>query len=144
MSVVSCSCFSFEGQGCFGVGENLVKCDQILDGVKKVFVVNGYDGVSMNDIMKVVGVFKGMIYVYFNNKEEFFVGLIQCECECIFDVVSSILVDDKLLEEVFFDFGMMFGWYMMNLNMVCSLCMVLGVIDDMLEVVNMFLNCGLM
>ena len=142
MSAVSRSRLSPEGQGRLGAGENPAKRDQILDGAKKVFAANGYDGASMNDITKAAGVSKGTIYVYFNNKEELFAGLIQRERERIFDAVSSILVDDKPLEEVLFDFGMMFGRHMTNPNTVRSLRMVLGVIDDMPEVANMFLNCG--
>ncbi|HWU61038.1 MAG TPA: TetR/AcrR family transcriptional regulator [Ensifer sp.] len=133
-------CIEFQGR--LGAGENPAKRDQILDGAKKVFAANGYDGSSMNDITKAAGVSKGTIYVYFNNKEELFAGLIQRERERMFDAVSSILVDDKPLEDVLFDFGMMFGRHMTDSNTVRSLRMVLGVIDDMPEVANMFLNCG--
>ncbi|MCD2179235.1 TetR/AcrR family transcriptional regulator [Rhizobium sp. C1] len=142
LSAVSRTRNSLQAHGRLGAGENPAKRDQILDGAKKVFAANGYDGASMNDITKAAGVSKGTIYVYFNNKEELFAGLIQRERERIFDAVSSILVDDKPLEEVLFNFGMMFGRHMTDPNTVRSLRMVLGVIDDMPEVANMFLNCG--
>ncbi|HZG29468.1 MAG TPA: TetR/AcrR family transcriptional regulator [Ensifer sp.] len=142
MGAVSLSRLGHEGQGRLGAGENPAKRDQILDGAKKVFAAKGFDGASMNDITKAAGVSKGTIYVYFNNKEELFAGLIQRERERIFDAVGSILVDTKPLEEVLFDFGMMFGRHMSNADTVRSLRMVLGVIDDMPEVANMFLNCG--
>lgn len=129
-------------QARLGAGENPAKRDQILDGAKRVFAANGYDGSSMNDITRAAGVSKGTIYVYFNNKEELFAALIQRERERIFDAVSSILDDSKTLEEVLYDFGMMFGRHMTNLNTVRSLRMVLGVLDDMPEVANTFLNCG--
>lgn len=131
-----------ETQGRLGAGENPAKRDQILDGAKRVFAANGYDGSSMNDITRAAGVSKGTIYVYFNNKEELFAALVQRERARIFDAVSSILVDTNPLEEVLFDFGMMFARHMSNANTVRSLRMVLGVIDDMPEVANMFLNCG--
>lgn len=142
LSAVSRSHHGPGGHGRLGAGENPAKRDQILDGAMMVFAANGYDGASMNDITRAAGVSKGTIYVYFNNKEELFAGLIQRERERIFDAVSSILVDDKPLEEVLFDFGMMFGRHMSCANTVRSLRMVLGVIDDMPEVANMFLNCG--
>jgi AcrR family transcriptional regulator len=131
-----------ENQGRLGAGENPAKRDQILDGAKRVFAANGYDGSSMNDITRAAGVSKGTIYVYFNNKEELFAALIQRERERIFDAVGSILDDTKTLHEVLFNFGMMFGRHMTNSNTVRSLRMVLGVIDDMPEVANTFLNCG--
>lgn len=131
-----------ETQGRLGAGENPAKRDQILDGAMKVFAANGYDGSSMNDITKAAGVSKGTIYVYFNNKEELFAALIHRERERIFDTLSNILVETRPLEDVLFDFGMMFGRHMTNPNTVRSLRMVLGVIDDMPEVANMFLNCG--
>ncbi len=142
MNAVSRISQSPQGPGRLGAGENPAKRDQILDGAKKVFAANGFDGASMNDITKAAGVSKGTIYVYFNNKEELFAGLIHRERERIFDAVGSILVDTKPLQDVLFDFGMMFGRHMSNADTVRSLRMVLGVIDDMPEVANMFLNCG--
>ena len=142
MTAVSRTRPSLDVQGRLGAGENPAKRDQILDGAKQIFAANGYDGASMNDITRAAGVSKGTIYVYFNNKEELFAALIQRERARIFDAVDSILIDSKPLEEVLFDFGMMFGRHMTDNNTVRSLRMVLGVIDDMPEVANMFLNCG--
>lgn len=142
MTAVSRTRAGLETQGRLGAGENPAKRDQILDGAKQVFAANGYDGASMNDITRAAGVSKGTIYVYFNNKEELFAALIQRERERVFNAVGSILEDSKPLEEVLFSFGMMFARHMTNLNTVRSLRMVLGVIDDMPEVANMFLNCG--
>jgi AcrR family transcriptional regulator len=131
-----------ELQGRLGAGENPAKRDQILDGAKKVFAANGYDGASMNDITRAAGVSKGTIYVYFNNKEELFAALIYRERERMFDRVGSILVDSKPIDEVLFDFGMLFTRHMTNQEIVKSIRMVLGVLDDMPEVAKMFLSSG--
>lgn len=45
------------------------KLRQILDGARKVFLADGYDGASMNDIARAAGVSKGTLYVYFDSKE---------------------------------------------------------------------------
>ena len=50
---------------------------QILDGARTVFLSDGFDGASMNDIARVAGVSKGTLYVYFESKEELFEALIR-------------------------------------------------------------------
>ncbi len=50
---------------------------QILDGARRVFLADGFDGASMNDIARVAGVSKGTLYVYFNSKEQLFEALIR-------------------------------------------------------------------
>jgi len=41
-----------------------------------VFLSDGFDGASMNDIARVAGVSKGTLYVYFESKEQLFEALI--------------------------------------------------------------------
>jgi len=50
---------------------------QILDGARRVFLADGFDGASMNDIARVAGVSKGTLYVYFDSKEALFEALIR-------------------------------------------------------------------
>ena len=50
---------------------------QILDGARAVFLSDGFDGASMNDIARVAGVSKGTRYVYFDSKERLFEALIR-------------------------------------------------------------------
>ena len=123
-------------------GENPAKRDQILDGAKRVFTAQGYDGASMNDITKAAGVSKGTIYVYFNSKEDLFAGLVQREREHIFNTVQSILDDSKPLEDVLYNFGMIFARHMTAPNTIRGMRMVLGVLDQMPDVANGFLTCG--
>jgi AcrR family transcriptional regulator len=52
---------------------------QILDGARRVFLADGFDGASMNDIARVAGVSKGTLYVYFESKELLFEALIREE-----------------------------------------------------------------
>ena len=53
------------------------KRKQILDGARAVFLNDGFDGASMNDIARVAGVSKGTLYVYFDSKEVLFEALIR-------------------------------------------------------------------
>ncbi len=50
---------------------------QILDGARLVFLADGFDGASMNDIARAAGVSKGTLYVYFPSKVSLFEALIR-------------------------------------------------------------------
>ena len=50
---------------------------QILDGARKIFMAHGFDGASMNDIVRAAGVSKGTLYAYFSSKEGLFETLIR-------------------------------------------------------------------
>jgi AcrR family transcriptional regulator len=53
------------------------KARQIIDGARKVFLADGFDGASMNDIARVAGVSKGTIYSHFPSKEALFAALVR-------------------------------------------------------------------
>ncbi len=59
--------------------EDGAKRRQVLEGARKVFLADGFDGASMNEIARVAGVSKGTLYVYFTSKEELFAALIREE-----------------------------------------------------------------
>ncbi|MBV8850415.1 MAG: TetR/AcrR family transcriptional regulator [Methylobacteriaceae bacterium] len=52
---------------------------QILEGARRVFLADGFDGASMNDVARVAGVSKGTLYVYFQSKQALFEALIREE-----------------------------------------------------------------
>ncbi|WP_131113294.1 TetR/AcrR family transcriptional regulator [Lichenihabitans psoromatis] len=64
---------------------------QIVDGAREVFLQDGFDAASMNEIARRAGVSKGTLYVYFDSKEALFEALIredkreQAEQMCRFD-----------------------------------------------------------
>jgi AcrR family transcriptional regulator len=49
---------------------------QILDGARAVFLVEGFDGASMEAIAHAAGVSKGTLYTYFKGKDELFTSLV--------------------------------------------------------------------
>lgn len=53
------------------------KARQILDGARRVFLAQGFDAASMNDIAREAGVSKGTIYSYFPSKDALFAALIR-------------------------------------------------------------------
>ena len=52
------------------------KTRQILVGARTVFLRDGFDAASMNDIAREAGVSKGTLYVYFPSKEALFAAYI--------------------------------------------------------------------
>ena len=43
----------------------------------KMFAINGYDGVSLNNIIKETGLTKGGVYYHFGSKDELFIEVVQ-------------------------------------------------------------------
>jgi AcrR family transcriptional regulator len=56
------------------------KRDKIVRSAAKLFLMKGYESVSINDIIDVVGGSKGTIYSHFGNKEKLFEAVVQQMC----------------------------------------------------------------
>ncbi|MTH34114.1 TetR family transcriptional regulator [Paracoccus limosus] len=75
---------------------------QILDGARRMFLSNGFEGTSMQDVARSAGVSKGTLYVYFDSKEAMFGALVRQECGLLQDSVRRLAsgsgaVGDELL-----------------------------------------------
>jgi AcrR family transcriptional regulator len=57
------------------------KVDQVLAGAREVFLRDGFEGASVDDIAKVSGVSKATLYSYFTDKRRLFQEVIQAECD---------------------------------------------------------------
>jgi AcrR family transcriptional regulator len=53
---------------------------QIMDGARKIFLAQGFDGASMGEIARAAGVSKGTLYVYFDSKEKLFESITHEAC----------------------------------------------------------------
>src|SRR5580692_9954539 len=62
------------------MAEDSAKRRQIVQGARSIFLAQGFDAASMNDIAKAAGVSKGTLYVYFDNKEQLFEAIVHEEC----------------------------------------------------------------
>lgn len=64
---------------------------QVMEGARAIFLRDGFDAASMNEITRAAGVSKGTVYAYFPSKEALFEALIreerraQAERICDFD-----------------------------------------------------------
>lgn len=47
----------------------------ILNAAEKAFSINGYENTKMEDIAETIGISKGLVYFYFNSKENLYMAL---------------------------------------------------------------------
>jgi len=64
----------------FQSSRDSTKRRQIMDGARRLFLTQGFDGASMNAIAEEAGVSKGTLYVYFESKEELFEAIVEEQC----------------------------------------------------------------
>ena len=56
------------------------KFDQVLDGARKVFMADGFEGASVDTIARAAGVSKATLYSYFPDKRMLFIEVARREC----------------------------------------------------------------
>lgn len=57
------------------------KFDQVLDGARKVFMSDGFEGASVDEIARVANVSKATLYSYFPDKRLLFMEVATTECQ---------------------------------------------------------------
>ena len=57
------------------------KFEQVLDGARQVFMADGFEGASVDDIAKAAGVSKATLYSYFPDKRLLFMEVATIECD---------------------------------------------------------------
>src|SRR5277367_7024436 len=88
-----------------GEDEN-AKRHQIVDGARAVFLSQGFDAASMNDIARAAGVSKGTLYVYFRHKEQLFEAIVDQECEGQAEGIFDLDPNDHDVEAVLTRLGL--------------------------------------
>lgn len=75
------------------------KWDQVLDGARTVFLRDGFEGASVDDIVREAGVSKATLYSYFPDKRLLFVEVAKAECAAQSDAaVAQIEASGDLRE----------------------------------------------
>lgn len=119
-------------------GEDPAKRNQILDGARRCFLSVGFAHASMNQITAEAGVSKGTIYVYFADKEGLFKALIEREKSKGMSAAQETLDKGGTIPEVLHRFGTSISTRMTSDEMVRAQRMVLGVIEQMPEIAQIF------
>jgi AcrR family transcriptional regulator len=124
--------------GRFAAGEDPVKREQILDGAKRVFMRMGFDAASMNDITREAGVSKGTIYVYFENKEDLFVAMVEAERAVFLSSLRMVLANNENIETGLYQFGVTFLEHLTDEKVMTAMRTVLGVRERMPDLCSRF------
>lgn len=57
------------------------KYDQVISGAREVFMREGFEGASVDEIARDAGVSKATLYSYFPDKQALFLAVLQGECD---------------------------------------------------------------
>ena len=57
------------------------KWDQVLEGARTIFMRDGFEGASVDDIVRAAGVSKATLYSYFPDKRLLFLEVAKIECQ---------------------------------------------------------------
>ncbi|GAA6191221.1 TetR/AcrR family transcriptional regulator [Phaeobacter gallaeciensis] len=76
------------------------KFDQVLRGARDVFMADGFEGASVDDIARAAGVSKATLYSYFPDKRLLFMEVAQTECTLMSEKIVAMIDETKPLREV--------------------------------------------
>ncbi|MEX0280933.1 MAG: TetR/AcrR family transcriptional regulator [Arenibacterium sp.] len=67
------------------------KFQQVLDGAREVFMADGFEGASVDDIARAAGVSKATLYSYFPDKRLLFSEIASIECRLMADKALELI-----------------------------------------------------
>ena len=76
--------------------EGDIRKQELLDAALQLFSEKGYEGTSINDIIKKVGVTKGAFYYYFSSKEEILNVLSEQQADILIDISRKTAANERL------------------------------------------------
>ncbi len=115
---------------------------QIVDGARAVFLAQGFDAASMNDIARAAGVSKGTLYVYFKNKEELFEAIIEQECEAQAEGIFDLDPNDNDVEAVLTRLGVAYVKFLCRPQKASAIRIVIAIAERMPELGRKFYESG--
>jgi AcrR family transcriptional regulator len=122
--------------------EDSAKRRQIIQGARSVFLAQGFDAASMNDIARAAGVSKGTLYVYFQNKEELFSAIVQEECLFQAEAAFNLDATDHEVEAALTRLGVAYIEFLCTPEKASALRTVVAIADRMPEIGRSFYETG--
>ena len=94
------------------------KWDQVLDGARKVFMRDGFEGASVDDIVREAGVSKATLYSYFPDKRLLFLEVAKMECRAQSDAeIAQIEATGDIRQALTQAAGRMVRFFMSDVGM---------------------------
>jgi len=122
--------------------EESTKRRQIVDGARAVFLAQGFDAASMNDIARAAGVSKGTLYVYFTNKEQLFEAIVEQECEAQAEGIFDLDPQDHDVEAVLTRLGLAYVRFLCRPEKAQAIRAVIAIAERMPELGRRFYESG--
>lgn len=94
------------------------KWDQVLHGARKVFMRDGFEGGSVDDIVREAGVSKATLYSYFPDKRLLFLEVAKAECKSQSDAaIAQIEATGDIRQALTQAAGRMVRFFMSDVGM---------------------------
>ena len=122
--------------------EDSAKRRQIIAGAHAVFLAQGFDAASMNDIARAAGVSKGTLYVYFRHKEQLFEAIVEEECESQAEGIFELDHSDHDVESVLTRLGFAYIRFLCRPEKASAIRTVIAIADRMPELGRKFYEHG--
>jgi len=122
--------------------EASAKRRQIVAGAHAVFLAQGFDAASMNDIARAAGVSKGTLYVYFDSKEALFEAIVEQECEAQAEGIFELDPNDRDVESVLDRLGVGFVRFLCRPEKASAIRTVIAIADRMPDLGRKFYERG--
>jgi AcrR family transcriptional regulator len=118
------------------------KRQQILAGARKCFLAQGFDGASMNDIVREAAVSKGTVYAYFSSKEKLFEALIVQDRRL--QAEQAVIIEDggRPISDVLHDLGLRMVKLVTSPESIAYVRMVVAASDKFPEIGRAFYEAG--
>jgi AcrR family transcriptional regulator len=118
------------------------KRQQILDGARQCFLARGFDGASMNDIVKAAGVSKGTVYAYFPSKDKLFEALISQDRRRQAEQALVIEDDGRPIAQVLQGLGLRMVRLISSPESIAYVRMVVGAVEKFPHIGQAFFEAG--
>jgi AcrR family transcriptional regulator len=122
--------------------EDSAKRRQIVEGARAVFLAQGFDAASMNDIARAAGVSKGTLYVYFRHKEQLFEAIVEQECEGQAEGIFDLDPNDHDVEAVLTRLGLAYIRFLCRPEKASAIRTVIAIAERMPELGRKFYESG--
>jgi AcrR family transcriptional regulator len=122
--------------------EDSAKRRQIIAGARAVFLAQGFDAASMNDIARAAGVSKGTLYVYFKHKEQLFEAIVDDECEAQAEGIFELNHGDHDVEALLTRLGFAYIRFLCRPEKASAIRTVIAIADRMPELGRKFYEHG--
>lgn len=90
------------------------KFDQVLEGAQQVFLRDGFEGASVDEIARAAGVSKATLYSYFPDKQALFMAVLTSQCQMQSEQAMGIEILQRPVPEALYSIARSFLNFLMS------------------------------